>query len=119
MANTQIRFSPISSSGTDRGTRDCAIDLTDALETSETIDTVEMTSSDPSVLTVTGADKNTVAITPPNGSTIAIGKGVQFQIAVQSEVKERDLLADMVVAGDSGTRETYEIMFPVQDKLRA
>ena len=117
MAETStIKFSSISSDGS-QGKRDCAIDLTDMLETSETVDTVEMVSSDDTVLTVSNAAKNAVAITAEDGSTIAIGKGVQFQIAAVAEVT-RDITLDMLVTGNSGTRETYEILVPVVDKIR-
>jgi len=115
---TQLVFSKISSE-TGSGARDCAIDFTNALEANETISNVKMTSKMPSVLEVSNELANAVAITKDDGGTIAIGKGVQFSVAVVlTGVKRTDVLIDCLITGNSGTQETYEVLFPVVDKLR-
>jgi len=101
------------------GKRDDAIDLTPFLETSEVVSSVSITSSDESLLKVSNAAKNTAVITKEDGGTIAIGKGVQFQLATQKEVTERDLHMDMYVVGDSGSAETYDLQIKVVDKKRS
>jgi len=115
---TNLVFSSISALNS--GTRDVAVDCTDALETSETVNAIEVTSSDVNVLTATGAIANAAVITKENGDTIAIEKGFQFQIATQdTSVKKRDIILDAKMTGNSGTLETYEILVPVVDKKRA
>ena len=114
---TKLKFSSISALNS--GTRDVAVDCTDLLETSETVSTIDVTSSDDAVLTATNQQVTTAVITKENGDTIAIGKGFQFQIATQdSTVKDREILLDAIVTGNSGTVETYEILVPVVDKKR-
>ena len=115
---TNLVFSSISALNS--GTRDVAVDCTDALESSETVSTIVVTSSDDTVLTATGGIPNPAVITKENGDTIGITKGFQFQIATQdTSIKKRDIILDAVMTGNSGTLETYEIMVPVVDKKRA
>ena len=115
---TKIDFGNISSSG-GTTTRDCAIDFTKALETSETISSFTVTSSDTNILSITASQINAAPITEDYKSTIEIGKGVQFRVAAIAEVEEREVTIDFDITGNSGTREIYEAVFTVVDKLRA
>ena len=118
---TTIILSELSSTETSGvgGTRDDAIDLTGWMETSETVATVEMTSSDDSLLTVSNAQANAAAITKEDGGVIATGKGVQFQLATQAVVTKRDIHIDMYVTGDSGSADTFDLQISIVDKKKS
>ena len=60
---------------------------------------------------------NTAPITRENGEVIAIGKGVQFQIETLAVVSHT-VNVDIVITGNSGTKETYELPAKIVDKLR-
>ena len=118
---TTIILSELSSTETGGvgGTRDDAIDLTGWLETSETVDTVVMTSSDDALLTVTNAIKNPTPITKEDGGVIATAKGVQFQLATQKEVTKRDIHIDLYVTGNSGSSDTFDLQISIVDKKKS
>lgn len=117
---TTIILSDLSSTETNGvgGLRDNAIDLTGWLETSETVATVEMTSPDVSLLTISNSQSNPAPITKEIGGTIAIGKGVQFQLATQKTVTKRMLNLDMYVTGTSGSADTFDLQITITDKRR-
>jgi len=112
-----LLFSKLSS--TNIGTRDVAVGFPGLLETSETITTFSVTSSDTNVLTIANEAVNTAVIATESGDSIAIGKGIQFQLTTAAVVIDRKVIVDIVVKGNSGTKETYEVIVPIVDKLRA
>ena len=97
---------------------DLAVDLSGALEDSETITSQNVVSSDTDVLVVSLQAVNEAVITMENGDTIAIGKGVQFRVTVQKEAK-RDITFTIPITGNSGTKLTIEAVIKVVDKLRS
>ena len=109
-----IAFDPISATGT----RDLAINLTSRLESAETLSAATVTSANASVLAVSNTQINVSAFTI-DGVTVAIGKGVTFTVTGLAAGTDLDQFPLTVAfTGTSGTGDTYEVILPIDDKLR-
>ena len=85
------------------GTLDVAIDLTDALEDSETVATGATCKSDHStILSASNVQANTVVIEESGRSDIAVGKGIQMQLATTTAT-EYDSTSSFPATGSTGT----------------
>lgn len=92
------------------GVRDMHLDLTNALLVAETLtgSSPTVTSSDPSLVSISGIGVNTVAVTNDDGSTSAIGKAVQWR-ATSVKASTSRVLLRVAWAVASGSADTHEI----------
>lgn len=109
-----LTFKPISSPG---GNRDYSVDLTGALEDSELLTKVEVTSSRDDVLKIRNGKVNTV-IFADGGTQVAIGKGAVFSVETIKGADLRSVPICIDFVGDSGTAGTEEVIQPVFKKSK-
>lgn len=108
-----LEYSPISSAN---GTLDKFINLTGALEATETITTANVVSSIPALVEVSNIAVNVAPYTD-NGITTAIGKGVGFSVKTLAESNTTvELYVDFV--GNNGSALKYTVELPVVETLR-
>ena len=104
-------FSAMSSAGTGGGVRDVVVDLTKLLQTSETVSTVAVTSSNTAVLTISSAAVNGSTV-DLDGTTVATSMGCTFTMTtIASSVST--ILVRVEFVGSSGTEDSVEIQVPI------
>lgn len=107
---SKIRLETLSSANT--GQHQTLINLTDALATTETIDTVSAVPVDAAVITVLSATVNGGPVTE-NGTTVATGKGILLVVsAIASSESNQEIR--MRVVGTENFKRDYEMIQPVQ-----
>ena len=109
-------FNAISSAGLG-GVRDVAVDLTNMLETSETVSSVVVTSSNTDIVTISAEAVNTGDVTL-DGTTVLANKGATFRLTTIL-LATSDIKIYVAFVGSSATEDSIEIILPVVDYLRS
>lgn len=108
-----LEFPPFSSPD---ASRDCVIDLANALETLEVlVGAITVESSDDTIVTAQ-ASINTVVLTSDRNHAIPIGKGIVLRIQTKLEVEENHYLI-LKWTGNSGSAGKYKVIIPIQHAI--
>lgn len=119
-----LKLSPISSPTAaqvvagETSTRDCALDLTNVLETAEVVSSATAASSDNTILTTSSVSGNAATFVNNKGDTVDIGKGVLFTVTAVA-AGSTTITVSVWFLGDGGTSETYDVLIPVVNQLNS